>query len=363
MLFHTHEDPQAQKLQPAPASTVVGVVLAGTHHWNDSLFERLALRPLLPIANRPLTGHVLDWLATAGIGKVSLCINSGAEAVRDGLAQDNDALEVSFHEDPQPRGPAGCLRDAVLCSRAETFVVVDGSAIPTIDLALLLRSHRQSGAGLTIVAHRRSERFAQPNGVYVFERSTMEHVPARGFFDIKENLVPALHRAGVAVATFEAQGASPRVLDADTFLAVNQWMVQQVVHRGELAGYQRYGQGLVSDSAHIAADAQIIGPVLVGTDVHIRSGAVVIGPTVLGAGTVVGPNAVVSRAVTWTGARIGARAAVDRSIIAERAIVENRAQIVSTLHVARATESNGLIPTPFRWLRHLEAMRSATATS
>jgi len=35
-----------------------------------------------------------------------------------------------------------------------------------------------------------------PAGVYVFERRALEHVASTGFQDIKENLIPRLHRAG-----------------------------------------------------------------------------------------------------------------------------------------------------------------------
>ena len=44
------------------ADGLSAVVLAGTHHWSGSSFERLAPRPLVPVALEPLISYSLRWL-------------------------------------------------------------------------------------------------------------------------------------------------------------------------------------------------------------------------------------------------------------------------------------------------------------
>ena len=66
-----------------------------------------------------------------------------------------------------------------------------------------------------------------PSGMYVFNREALDVVPGRGFYDIKEHLIPQLYRSGERVIAYPSEGASPRVLDASSYLAVNEWMVEQ----------------------------------------------------------------------------------------------------------------------------------------
>ena len=61
-----------------------------------------------------------------------------------------------------PRGAAGSLRDAAAASDADTFVVADGTAIPTAELRDLLMAHHASGAAVTVVVHSEPGRNGNP---------------------------------------------------------------------------------------------------------------------------------------------------------------------------------------------------------
>ena len=85
------------------------------------------------------------------------------------------------------------------------------------------------------------------------------------------------------IVAYEAVAATPRVLDASTYMAVNEWVVEQLVSNGEdRDGYVRSPHGLVHRDAFVAHDATIVGPVLVGPGARVLSGAVVVGPTSIG---------------------------------------------------------------------------------
>jgi mannose-1-phosphate guanylyltransferase len=174
-----------------------------------------------------------------------------------------------------------------------------------------------------------------PSGIYVFERRAFAGVSAQGFCDIKETLIPQLYRAGERVVSYEAEAAAPRVLDAATYMAVNEWMIEEVARNGdELDGYQRSEQGLVHRDAYIARDASIIGPVLIGPGARILSGAVVVGPTSVGREATIEAGAMVSRSAIWRRAVVGENATVDRSIVADDAVVEAGTQSFRAVVVA-----------------------------
>ena len=61
---------------------VEGIVLAGTYHWSQSVFEQLLPRPLLPVAQTPMICYALRWMRDGGIARATVCANSASRAVR-----------------------------------------------------------------------------------------------------------------------------------------------------------------------------------------------------------------------------------------------------------------------------------------
>ena len=185
---------------------ICGVVLAGAYPKGGALFDRLRPRPLLPVAHEPLIVYPLRWLAEAGMGRAIVCVNGPARTVSAAVNQVSDLrMAVDLVEDWMPRGAAGCVRDAAQLANAEVLVVVDGTSIPQVDLEALLETHRASDAALTIAVHEdpgpdASRPALCPAGMYVFDQRALGYISDHGFQDIKETLVPRLHRAGEQVA-------------------------------------------------------------------------------------------------------------------------------------------------------------------
>jgi NDP-sugar pyrophosphorylase family protein len=233
-----------------------------------------------------------------------------------------------------PRGAAGSARDAVSTTEAQTLVVAEGTVIPTVDLRELLLQHQTSGACVTVVVHCEARRYGSPglhvpSGIYVFNRAALEAVPAHGFCDIKEKLIPQLYARGARIVAYENAEAAPRVLDAATYMAANEWMIEQVAREPvEQDGYARFGTGLVHRDAFIADDAAIVGPVIVGPGAQVQSGSVIVGPTSIGRDATIASGAFVSRSAVWRRSFIGERAAADRCIVGDDAVIAPGSQSI-----------------------------------
>jgi NDP-sugar pyrophosphorylase family protein len=174
-----------------------------------------------------------------------------------------------------------------------------------------------------------------PSGIYIFARRVFEQVPARGFCDIKETLIPRLYSEGERVVAYQTAAATPRVLDASTYIAVNEWMVEHLVGSNEPPeGYLRSGSALVHRDAFVADDAALIGPVLVGPSARVLAGAVVVGPASLGREATVEGGSLVSRSAVWRRSTIGEYATADRCIVADDAVVEAGTQAFGGVVVA-----------------------------
>ncbi|MFO0837888.1 MAG: NDP-sugar synthase [Phycisphaerae bacterium] len=291
-------------------ASVGGVVLAGVHRWNDAPFDAALPRPLVPIGQSPLIAYSLQWMAEGGISNVMICANSASRAVRRRLGDGTSlGLHLDYYEDWTPRGPAGCARDATAFSEAGQLVIVEGTILPRIDLLELMAEHQRSGAVMTVVVQRdansgNDEQF-EPAGVYVARRRALEYVPETGYQDIKEMLIPRLHRVGEHVATYSSGEISPRITGLASYMAVNGWVLDRASN----------GHVRVDHSAEIADDVQIVGPVMIGPRTRIESGVTIVGPTTIGGECRIEPNCVISRSVLWDHCRVGGSSILDRCVL------------------------------------------------
>ena len=316
-----------------------GIVLAGSFAWSDSRLDRLRARPLLPVALQPLISYTFRWLQQSGVEDAVVCLNQASRSVRAAVEGDGHGLRLAVHEDLLPRGPAGCARDAGLASDADTFVIADSCAIPTVDLADVLVTHRASGAIATVVVEREqprewSHRPSVPSGMFVFERRALELVPEKGFQDIKENLIPRLYQAGEHVAAHVARVRTIRVRNAKTYVDANYMTLAGMLQRGVVPrDFVLSGDALIHKSAQVDPGSRILGPVLVGPDCRIMPRATVVGPSVLGAGTAVAFDAVLSRSLAWESCVVGPRSVVDGCVLADNVVVESNAHLCGEIRV------------------------------
>lgn len=325
-----------------PFGRIAGIVLVGTHPWTNSAFDKLAPRPLLPVAHRPLLSYALHWLRDGGVRDAVVCANRETQVLESRLHRHVPlGMTVSYQEDSMPRGAAGAVKDAADASDATVFVIADGTAIPNVDLADLLQAHHASRAAVTVVVHSEAERLVGkpstpvPSGVYVFNRQVLDHVPASGFYDIKETLIPQLHRAGERISPYSISTPSPRVLDASSYLAVNEWMVEHLVAAGARPeGYLKSGSSLFHRDAVIAPGAMFVGPVLVGPGAEIKSGAVIVGPTSIGREASIGSGVLISRSAIWRRCMVNENAVTDRCIVGDDAVVPAGTQAFRQVRLA-----------------------------
>ena len=257
---------------------------------------------------------------------------------------------TDYMEDATPRGPPACA----MRHTAETFVVVDGTVIPDFDLRLLLDTHRASGATVTAVVHdsagtngTNQARSVSPAGIYAFSRGAFDALSPHGFQDIKEHLIPALRRQRQRVMAFHSPQFCPRVLNAETYLAVNHWTIERIPTHPNI--FERWGPFAVTGevashaTANVHSTARIVGPVILGEGVSVGANAVIVGPTSIGPRTQVGAGALVCRSVLWSASDVGANAFVDASVIGDGYVIPAHSAIHGEVKMNRVKSQ------PTRW--------------
>src|SRR3954451_15495913 len=176
-------------------------------------------KPLLPVVNQPIMGHVLRLLRRRGVTETVVTVQSLASLVRNYFGDgDEFGMTLSYATEETPLGTAGSVKNAEVALRDEPFIVISGDALTDIDLTDMIAFHQRNKALVTIALKRvadpvefgiiiaddegRSERFLEKptwgqvfsdtvnTGVYIMEPEVLEHVATGQSVDWSSDVFP-----------------------------------------------------------------------------------------------------------------------------------------------------------------------------
>jgi NDP-mannose synthase len=208
------------------------IVLAGGRGTRLAPFTSVLPKPLMPIGNRSILELVVDQLVDHGIRDITLSVGYLSHLIRAVLDNGgrNPRARIRYVHEDEPLGTAGPLR--LVKGLNDTFLVMNGDILTTLDYGELVEHHRRQGNALTIATHRRTVKIdygvldSYPDGdrarvmaytekpelsvvvsmgIYVLEPHVAGHVPEGEHFDFPE-LVQALLDAGEPVGSYEYDG-------------------------------------------------------------------------------------------------------------------------------------------------------------
>ena len=221
------------------------VILAGGKGSRLAPYTNVIPKPLMPIGDMPILEVLLRQMKAAGITDIVLTVGHLSELLR-AFFQNGERLgmNIQYSYEDHPLGTAGplALLDGAL---SETFLVTNGDVLTTLNLAELIRFHKQSQAVTTIAVHHRKEKInlgviqwnespwisgyiEKPSydymvsmGIYVFEPSVLQYIPRGEYLDFPD-LVKKLLAANEKVAGYEFDGYWQDIGRADDYETATQ---------------------------------------------------------------------------------------------------------------------------------------------
>ena len=134
---------------------MMAVVLAGGLGSRLHPYTMNIPKPLLPLGDVPVIEVVLRQLSDQGFDRVVLTVGHLAPLLTAFLGDGQQfGLRVEYQIEHLPLGTAGPLR--AVPELEDSFLVMNGDLLTTIDFADLVRGHREAGAAGTITLTRRS---------------------------------------------------------------------------------------------------------------------------------------------------------------------------------------------------------------
>jgi mannose-1-phosphate guanylyltransferase len=312
------------------------VVLVGGEGTRLRPLTETVPKPLLPLVDRPILGHVLDHLVAHGVVEVIMSSPYLEDTFHPFLEARGGDPAITWITEREPLGTGGAVVNALDHLGEEPFFALNGDILTDLDLTAMLERHRERRAAATIALHHVEDarafglvvtdptgrvtefREKPPDpisgdinaGTYVLEPSALRAWPSGTYLWIEGEVFPALIRDGAAVYGFDTGAYWLDLGTPEQYLRA---------HADLLAGKVR---GRAYDAPWIAPSASVDPSARAGPAVAIGAGSTVeadaqLDETVLLPGSVVQEGARVLRSIVGSHATVGAGASLVGSVLGE----------------------------------------------
>jgi NDP-sugar pyrophosphorylase family protein len=203
------------------------VILAGGKGTRLAPYTTVLPKPLMPIGEMPILEIVMRQLSYYGIQRITLAVGYLAELL---MAYCGDGskfgVKLDYSREEQPLGTAGPI--SLIQDLNETFLVMNGDLLTTIDYGAMWKYHKERGAIATLASYRREVRidlgviesqdgwvkdyiekptyhYMVSTGIYIFEPDVLEFMERGQQLDLP-GLVVRMVQAGKKVNIYNFDG-------------------------------------------------------------------------------------------------------------------------------------------------------------
>lgn len=191
------------------------VILAGGKGTRLAPYTTVLPKPLMPIGEMPILEIVMRQLSYYGIQHITLAVGYLAELL---MAYCGDGskfgVKLDYSREEQPLGTAGPI--SLIQNLNETFLVMNGDLLTTIDYGAMWKYHKERGAIATLASYKRevkidlgviesedgwvkdyiekpTYRYAVSTGIYIFEPDVLEFMERGQRLDLPGLVLRMMH--------------------------------------------------------------------------------------------------------------------------------------------------------------------------
>ena len=294
----------------------VGILLVGGFGTRLAPLTNVTPKPMLPIANLPVTEHQLLVAKAAGITRVVLATAYLAETFTPYFGDGSKwGIELRYALEREPLGTGGAIRNAAELflseiSENEPIVVFNGDVLSRHDLAAQIQLHKSSSAAATL--HLVSVEDARPYGCVPFDESGQ----VTDFLEKMENPITNTINAGCYV--FNPQLIQE--IELGKVVSVEREVFPNLLKRGKVV------QAFVDDSywldmgtpkALLKGSQDYVGnnDFIVGDNSNISTSAKITGGSAIGNNVTIGANVEITSSIVRDGVTISENAILESVFI------------------------------------------------
>ena len=305
----------------------VGILLVGGFGTRLLPLTNKTPKPMLPIANLPVTEHQLLAAKAAGITKVVLATAYLAETFTPYFGDGSKwGIELKYALESEPLGTGGAIRNAAELilseiSENEPIVVFNGDVLSRHNLAEQIDLHQSSLAAATL--HLVNVEDARPYGCVPFDESGR----VTDFLEKMENPITNTINAGCYVF-------SPQVIkeiELGKVVSVEREVFPELLKRGRVVQAfvdNSYWLDMGTPKALLKGSQDYVGAgeFIVGENSKISTSAKISGASAIGNNVTIGANAEISGSIIRDGVTIAEGCKLEKVFIEANTTVPEKTQ-------------------------------------
>lgn len=313
-------------------------------------------KPMVPIVNKPIIGHIVELLKKYSINDIIVTLHYLPTVIENYLKNGSEmGVNVSYSiEEGAPLGTAGCVKN-IESKLDDTFVVISGDALTDFNLDDAIRFHKEKKSKATLVLTRvpnplefgvvitdgegRIERFLEKptssevfsdtinTGIYILEPEILKYLPENTEQDFSKDLFPTLLKNNDPMFGYVAEGYWCDVGSLETYRMANYDVLNGNVKVN--IPYEQKQEGIwTGESVVIEPSAILETPVVIGNNCYIGKNTRILANTIVGDNVIISDEATLKRPILWNGVYIDKRVSLSGCIIAKNTTVKMDSQIL-----------------------------------
>lgn len=185
------------------------VILAGGKGARLAPYTKILPKPLMPIDDMPILEVLLRQLKHCGVTDIVITVGHLAALLKTYFLDGREfGMNITYSHEEKPLGTAGPL--ALVAGLDDTFFIMNGDVLTTLNFLDLLKFHREQHAIATIAAYRKTVKidlgvlqskdgvkltgyiekpsydYVVSMGVYIFEPEVLKYIPKNEYLDFPD---------------------------------------------------------------------------------------------------------------------------------------------------------------------------------
>lgn len=305
-------------------------------------------KPLVPVMNYPVIGHLMNNLKLHGVKEVVVNLHYQPELIKSFLSDGKSwGIEINYSYEPKLLGTAGGVKRKEDFFN-DTFIVTSGDGLSDINFTKLVHYHKKKKALATVVLkpvemkleygvvavdddNKITNFYEKPSigeiftnlvntGIYVFEPEVFKYIPKNKFYDFGKQLLPKLVSKSLPVYGYimeeywcdvgnlsEYKKAHYDCLEGKLKIQINAKQIKRGIWVGK--------------NTTLPVSLKIHPPCFIGDNVKIGNNSVIGSYTVIGNNCIIGNNTKIYDSILWDNVVVRSNVRLRSCIIGNNAIV------------------------------------------
>ncbi|MCK4967059.1 NDP-sugar synthase, partial [bacterium] len=338
-----------------------GIVMAGGFGVRLRPLTINVPKPMVPLANIPVLGHVVNLLKKYGIDDLIVLLYFQPEIIKEFLGDGSKfGVKIKYLLPEEDLGTAGAVKFAQE-HITDTFFVISADLVTDINLQKAYEFHKDKDALATIALYQvtdplhygvvitddegRITRFLEKPtwgevfsdkinaGIYIFQPEALDMIPAGKNFDFSKDLFPTILEKKLNLRGYNAHGYWRDIGTIDEYLASNKDFLKGKVRLYHPSLAKEDKESVIGENCHIDPTVEITGKCVIGDNCIIGQNTKIKNSSI-GSGCHIGESAKITDSVIWDNVKISDGVSLTDDIVGKGTKIGRETHISNNVYIA-----------------------------